>query len=95
MKIISPTVYPHSHGLTFEDLDTFMFEFVIFCRTYNYTSHDQKLNLFPSTLKDATFVALWVYLGITSLHGLKCNKPLTTSTWTTVGPNKPKKKSLE
>lgn len=53
MKNISPSALPHSHGLTSEDPDTFLFEFVIICRTYDYTSVDQKLNLFPSTLKDA------------------------------------------
>ena len=31
-----------------------MFEFAVFCRTYDYTSDDQKLKLFPSTLKDET-----------------------------------------
>ena len=29
-----------------------MFEFFVVYKTYGYTSHDQKLNLFPSTLKD-------------------------------------------
>jgi len=31
-----------------------LFEFVVICRTYDYTSDDQKLKLFPCTLKDAT-----------------------------------------
>ena len=48
MKNISPSSLPHFHGLTLEDPDTFLFEFVVICRTYDYTSNDQKLNLFPS-----------------------------------------------
>jgi len=54
MKNISPSALPHFHGLTSEDPDTFFFEFVFICRTYDYTTDDQKLKLFPSTLKDAT-----------------------------------------
>ena len=46
MKNISPSTLQHFHGLTLEYLDTFMFEFYVFCRTYEY-------ELFPSTLKDA------------------------------------------
>ena len=53
MKNISPLALPHFHGLTSEDPDTFMFEFIVVCGTYDYTSDDQKLKLFPSTLKDA------------------------------------------
>ena len=54
MKNISPSSLPHFHGLTSEDPDTFLFEFVIIFKTYDYTSDDQKLKWFPSTLKDAT-----------------------------------------
>ena len=54
MKNISPSALPHFHGLTTEDLDTFMFEFVVLCWTYDYAEDEQKLKLFPSTLKDAT-----------------------------------------
>jgi len=54
MKKISPSTIPHFHGLTLEDLDTFLFEFVVICRTYDYTSDDQKLKFFPSSLKDAS-----------------------------------------
>ena len=35
MKNISPTTLPHFHGLTSKDLGTFMFELVVFCRTYD------------------------------------------------------------
>ena len=53
MKNISPSALPHFHGLTIEDPDTFLFEFVVLCRTYDYAEDEQKLKLFPSTLKDA------------------------------------------
>jgi len=54
MKNISPSFLPHFHGLTLEDPNTFLFEFVVICRTYDYTNDEKKLKLFPSTLKDAT-----------------------------------------
>jgi len=54
MKNISPFALPHFHGLTSKDPDTFLFEFDVICRTYDYTTDEQKLKLFPSTLKDAT-----------------------------------------
>ena len=38
MKNIIPSALPHFHGLTSDDPDTFMFEFVVVCRTYDYTS---------------------------------------------------------
>jgi len=53
MKNISPSAIPHFHVLTSEDPDTFLFEFFVVCKTYAYTTNDQKLNLFTSTLKDA------------------------------------------
>ena len=53
MKNISPSALPHFHGLTTEDPDTFLFEFVVICRTYDYTNDEQKLKMFPSALKDA------------------------------------------
>ena len=61
MKNISPLALPHFHGLTSKDPDTFMFEFVVVFRTYDYTSDDQKLKIFPSTLKDA---ALSWFMGL-------------------------------
>ena len=53
MKIISPLALAHFHGLTSKDPDTFMFEFFVVRRNYDYTYDDQKLKLFPSNLKDA------------------------------------------
>ena len=45
---------PHFHGKSTEDPDEFLFEFDILCRIYDYTFSEQKLKLFPSTLKDNT-----------------------------------------
>ena len=53
MKNISPSALPHFHGMNTEDLDTFLFEFAIICRTYDHAKDEKKLKLFPSTLKDA------------------------------------------
>ena len=54
MKNISPCTLPHFHGLTTEDPDTFLFEFVVICQTYDYTNAEKKLKWFLSNLKDAT-----------------------------------------
>ena len=51
MKNISPSVLPNFHGLRTEDPETFLFEFEVVCRTYDYLDDTQKLKLFPSTLK--------------------------------------------
>lgn len=55
MKNISPFSLPHFHGLTSEGHDTFLFEFVVKCKTYDYSSQKKKLKLFPSTRKDVSF----------------------------------------
>ena len=52
MKNISPSVLPHFYGKATEDLDEFLFEFDILCRSYDYTTNAQKLILFSATLKD-------------------------------------------
>jgi hypothetical protein len=51
MKNISLSALPNFHGLSFEDPDEFLFKFDILCRSYDYISNAQKLNLFPATLK--------------------------------------------
>lgn len=61
MKNISPSSLPHFHGLTLEDPDTFLFEFVVICRNYGYTTDEKKLKIFPSTLKDE---ALGWFMGL-------------------------------
>ena len=52
MKNISPSVLPRFNGKATKDLDEVLFEFDILCRNYDYTSSEQKLKLFPATLKD-------------------------------------------
>ena len=51
MKNISPSILPNFHGLKSEDPETFLFEFEVLCRTYDYLEYSQKRKLFPSTLK--------------------------------------------
>ena len=53
MKNISPFILPNFHRLKSEDPETFLFEFEVLCRTYDYLQDAQKLKLFPSTLKGA------------------------------------------
>ena len=50
-KRIPPHVLPNFHGLENKDPDVFLFQFEIICREYGYCSNDQKLNVFPLTLK--------------------------------------------
>jgi len=54
MKNIPLSTLPNFHGLTSEDPDTFLFEFDVLCRSYDYTSNAYKLNFLLSTLKGAT-----------------------------------------
>jgi len=51
MKNIPLPALPNFHGLSSEDPDEFLFEFDILCRSYDYVSPNQKLKLFPATLK--------------------------------------------
>ena len=61
MKNISPSVLPNFYGLRSEDPETFLFEFEVVCRTYDYMEDSQKLKLFPSTLKGS---ALKWFMGL-------------------------------
>ena len=61
MKNINPSILPTFHGMSTEDLDAFLFEFDILCRSYNDVNDDQKLKLFPTILKD---VALRWFMGL-------------------------------
>ena len=54
MKNISPSILPNFHGLRIEDVETILFEFEVFCRSYDYGPDTQKLKFFPATLKDAS-----------------------------------------
>lgn len=42
---------PNFHGLSKEDLKTFLFKFDVLCRSYDHMFDAQKLKLFPATLK--------------------------------------------
>ena len=53
MKNINPSALPNFHGHASEDPDTFIFEFEVVYRIDDYLADAKKLNLFPSTLKDA------------------------------------------
>ena len=54
VKNISPSILPIFHGLRNEDIETFVFEFEVLCRSYDYLQDYQKMKFFPTTLKDAT-----------------------------------------
>jgi hypothetical protein len=56
MKNINPSALPHFHGLVSKDPDTFLFEFAVICRTYDYTTDEHKLKLFPSTLNNSALI---------------------------------------
>jgi len=51
MKNIPLSALPNFHGLSSEDLDEFLFEFDILCRSYDYVTNAKKLKLFRATLK--------------------------------------------
>ena len=61
MKNIPPSSLPNFYGKNNEYPDTFLFEFDILCRSYNYLQDAHKLKLFPSTLKD---YALTWFMGL-------------------------------
>jgi hypothetical protein len=61
MKNIPLSALPTFYGKSSEDPDTFLFEFDILCRSYNYLQDAQKLKLFPATLKDS---ALRWFMGL-------------------------------
>jgi len=54
MKNISPSILPNFHGLRSEDPETFLFEFKVLCKSYDYLLGTQKLKLFLETIKDAS-----------------------------------------
>ena len=58
MKPIPLTTLPNFHGMSFEDPDTFLFEFYIVYRGYDYIVDAQKLKIFPTTLKGKTLQCL-------------------------------------
>lgn len=54
MKTIPLSALPNFHGLHTEDPHTFLFEFDVVCRSYDYITDAQKLKIFPATLKGTT-----------------------------------------
>jgi hypothetical protein len=56
MKNIPLSSLPTFRGMSIEDLDLFLFEFDILCRSYNYLDDAQKLKLFPTTMKDSALI---------------------------------------
>ena len=67
MKNIPPYFLPNFHGMRIKDLETFLFEFEIICRSYGYLSHTKKLRLFPVTLKDKS-LKWFMSLGTNSIR---------------------------
>ena len=61
MNSIPLSFLPKFHGMRSKDLETFLFEFEILCKSYGYLSHTQKLRFFPATLKDR---ALKVFMSV-------------------------------
>ena len=60
MKNIPPSVLSNFKGMRSKDPETLIFEFEIICRSYGYSLHIQKLNLFPTTLKDKYIKWFWI-----------------------------------
>lgn len=54
MKNIHLLALSSFQGMSIKDPDTFLLEFDVLCRSYDYTQDAQKLKLLPSTLKGAT-----------------------------------------
>lgn len=54
MKVIPLQGFPIFYGLSSEDSNAFLFEFVFLYRGYDYTIDPKKMNLSPSTLKGVT-----------------------------------------
>ena len=53
MHNIPPSTLPNFHVLKNEYPDTFLFEFEVICRGYDYCTNAQRLKVFPLTLKGA------------------------------------------
>jgi hypothetical protein len=75
MKNIPLPTLPTFYGKNNEDIDTFLFEFGIFCRSYNYVQDAQKLKLFPATLKDSA-LRWFMGLGESSIRSWEAMKDI-------------------
>jgi len=67
MKNIPPYFLPKFHGLRSEDLETFLFEFEILCRSYGYLLNTQKLRLILTKLKERP-IKWFMSLGTNSIR---------------------------
>jgi len=67
MKNIPPYFLPNFHGLRSENLETFLFEFEILCRSYDYTLNTKKLRFVLVTLKDRA-LKWFMILGTNSIR---------------------------
>ena len=75
MKNIPLSVLPTFYGKTSEDPNTFLFQFNILCRSYNYLQDSQKLKLFPATLKDSA-LRWFMGLGESSIRSWEAMKDI-------------------
>jgi hypothetical protein len=75
MKNIPLSALPTFYGKNSEDPDTFLFEFDILCRSYNYIQDAQKLKLFPATLKDSA-LRWFMGLGESSIRSWEAMKDI-------------------
>jgi hypothetical protein len=78
MKNIPRSALPNFHGLSKEDLDTFLFESDVLCRSYNYVADAHKLKLFPATLKS---VVLRWFMGL-GKENIRSWDQMTKKFWT-------------
>jgi hypothetical protein len=62
MKNIPPSALPNFRGLPSEDPDTFLFEFDVLCRSYDYYFYAHKLKLFSHHLSGSVALATKIYL---------------------------------
>ena len=67
MKNIPLYIRPNFHGLRSEDLETFLFEFEFFYRSYGYLLNTQKLRLFQKKFKDRS-LKWFMSLGTNSIR---------------------------
>ena len=73
MRPIPLTALPSFHGLSSEDPDTFLFEFDIICRGYDYIADAQRLKIFHAIVKGKTLRWFMRFGGstISSWEGMK------------------------
>jgi hypothetical protein len=75
MKNIPLSALPTFYGKSSEDPNTFLFDFDILCRIYNYLQDAQKLKLFLTTLKESA-LRWFMGLGESSIRSLEAMKDI-------------------